>query len=210
MTNERLAPSAVFRALVFLAALLAASPSVLAQRLPLAMAWPLAPAYVSVSGSVALGFPRYGHAPSPDIFRMLPPGSEIPASCGVLLEEMWRGSPTFRRQWTRIAEAKVRVSIRFDAAWRDTKIDARSVVSRQGGLRVDITLSATSPAPIEHLAHELEHVLEQLDEVDLAGAVSARVHGATAVRASRFYETRRAHAIGRLVAAEVSAFHNRR
>ena len=56
---------------------------------------------------------------------------------------------------------------------------------------------------VELIAHELEHIVEQLDDVDLA-AMSDRSN--TAVRFDRFtgrYETDRAIAAGRRVRADV-------
>ncbi len=56
----------------------------------------------------------------------------------------------------------------------------------------------------EDLAHEIEHVLEQIDGVDLAGLLANGVAGVRADRQRGVLETARAAAIGRLVAYEVS------
>jgi Tol biopolymer transport system component len=72
----------------------------------------------------------------------------------------------------------------------------------QGGRLVSVDIHLTNfDDPVELIAHELEHVIEQLDGIDLeaharTGTVSKREDGA--------FETRRAIEIGKRVAREVS------
>ena len=54
----------------------------------------------------------------------------------------------------------------------------------------------------EYLAHEIEHVLEQVDGVDLRRSARGGVAGVS--ETSRVFETARAIAIGRVVAREVA------
>jgi hypothetical protein len=54
----------------------------------------------------------------------------------------------------------------------------------------------------EYLAHEIEHVLEQIEGVDLTSAVAKGVRGARRIDGGRTFETDRATAVGRLVAGE--------
>ena len=56
----------------------------------------------------------------------------------------------------------------------------------------------------EFLAHEIEHVLEQIDGVNLRVLAINGVHGVHQRRGA--YETSRAFAIGRRVAREVSGY----
>ena len=70
--------------------------------------------------------------------------------------------------------------------------------------RAYVYLDATLARAHEDVAHELEHVLEQVDGVDLAGLLANRVHGVRTDAQRRVLETARAAAIGRLVAYEVS------
>ena len=77
-------------------------------------------------------------------------------------------------------------------------------------LRVRISSRLADRAAAEYLAHELEHVLEQLDEVVLAHAVANHVHGASSNGTPPVFETRRAIVVGKLVAAEVQAYRDRR
>jgi len=195
------------------AALTAGAPSLDAQgtSLPWAMSSPAA--YESVSGMVAMGFSPYREAPPAqplDLVDMLNVDSDIPAMCHALLDEMWRGSATFRRQWTRVAAAHVRIAIAFDRPSAIGAVHARSEITRKPDLRVRILLPVVDRAAVEYFAHELEHVLEQLDEVDLAQAAASRVHGVSVGGATPVFETRRAIVVGGLVAAEVRAYRDRR
>ena len=54
----------------------------------------------------------------------------------------------------------------------------------------------------EYLAHEIEHVLEQIDGVNLRWAFEQRLDGVRLTAAEHF-ETTRAVAVGRTVADEV-------
>ena len=213
MAYSRLTSWHVRLAMVLLLALTEGGTSLLAQRTSLAWPPPSAPPYVSVSGVVALGFSPYREAPSPrslDPADMVRSDSDIPAICRPLLDDMWRGSATFRRQWIRVAAARVRIAIALDKPWQPGWSHSRSEISENAGLQLHISLRIVDPAVIEYLAHELEHVVEQLDGVDLARATAGHVHGASALGRPPVFETRRAIVIGRLVASQVSAYRDRR
>jgi len=199
-------------AAVLLLALTQGGTPLLAQRASLPWPLPSALAYESVSGVVALGFSPYREAPSRslDLADMVPSDSDIPAICRPLLDDMWRGSATFRRQWIRVAAARVRIAITLDKPWQPGWSRTRSEISENAGLQLHVWLRIVDPAVIEYLAHELEHVLEQLDGVDLARATASHVHGVSAMGRLPVFETRRAIVIGRLVASEVSAYRDRR
>jgi hypothetical protein len=212
MPARRLSRRAIC-ASALLGALTAGGPSVRAQDASLALALPSPPAYESVSGVVALGFSPYREPPPTepvDPVDMLSVESDVPALCHSLLDEMWRGSATFRRQWIRVAAARVRIAIAFGKPSAIGSVHARSEITRKPDVRVRILLPVIDRAAAEYLAHELEHVLEQLDEVDLAQAVAGRVHGAWAIGKTPVFETRRAIVVGGLVAAEVRAYRDRR
>jgi hypothetical protein len=130
-------------AAVLLLAVTEGGTSLLAQRGSLAWPLPSAPAYVSASGVVALGFSPYGEAPSPrslDLADMVSPDSDIPAICRPLLDDMWRGSATFRRQWIRVAAARVRIAITLDKPWQPGSSRARSEISENAGLQLHVSL----------------------------------------------------------------------
>ena len=211
MADKRLRSSHAFGVSVLLMALTAGGSSLHAQRASLAVPSPAA--YESVSGMVAFGFSPYREPPSTqplDLVDMLPADSDIPAMSHSLLDDMWRGSATFRRQWTRVAAARVRIAIAFDKSSAIDLVHAQSEITRKPDLRVRISLRLADRSAAEYFAHELEHVLEQLDEVDLAHAVANHVHGAKASGTLPVFETRRAIVVGRLVAAEVQAYRDRR
>lgn len=138
-----------------------------------------------------------------------PTVAELPAALDVEqvlrpgLETMWRASPTFRRQCRRLELAGLPVRLR---ALTRTSLSAShhaatSMTYRDGSLtaaRIDVPL--LSPRLPELVAHEVEHVIEQLDGVDLhrldgTGDVWSITHDV--------FETKRAIEVGRRVALEI-------
>jgi hypothetical protein len=96
----------------------------------------------------------------------------------------------------------VRVQVLLEDSQRRPSFRARTVLERHKSVvvRANVFLSP-SPNAVELIAHEIEHVLEQLDGVDLeaqagSGNVWKREDGA--------FETRRAIEAGRRVAREVT------
>jgi hypothetical protein len=119
-------------------------------------------------------------------------------------------SDTFRAQCRRIAESQaLLVLIRIDPALSDRSYRARTTFSRAAAgrllARVQISLRVD---PIEWIAHELEHVIEQLDGLSLP-AMAAHYRGAWMSTANMF-ETTRAIEVGRAVAAEMQQARRRR
>ncbi len=168
-------------------------------------------AFVSASGALAYGFsPAPVTAPpsgTGDLAAMLADGSSIPGTVRPLVERMYRTSPTFRRQWTRLVNARVQVEITLHHPWVAGGPLAHSVITRKGHLRITIHLRGADPDAPRNLAHEIEHGLEQLDDVDLVYAATHRLHGAWELHHSHTFETRRAIVIGQRVAAEVNLGH---
>lgn len=124
-----------------------------------------------------------------------------------LLERMLRDSPTFRRQCLRIA-AETRLTVYLSVEPLRTRSDLRAMTNLQR--QTNNHLSATIViAPrqdvVELIAHEFEHVIEQLDGVNLA-ELAALPH--TGVREEigglrDAFETERAARVGRKVTVEV-------
>lgn len=124
---------------------------------------------------------------------------------------MWRSSPTFRRQCRRLAAAD-RLPIRVildDQPRRSGSVDAHTVfTSRRGGLvSADVYLKPSadylkprSDAP-RLIAHEMEHIIEQLDDVDLQAQAG---NGTVWKDREGAFETQRAIEAGRQVEREVS------
>lgn len=204
MTIERLPSRLGVRLLLVMSAALAGAAPALAQVAGPAPWRGSGTGYVSASGAVAYGFSLSQGARAPssaELAAVLADGSSIPRPVRTLIEQIYRASPTFRRQWARLAQARMLVKITLDHEWIADGSCARSIITRTRGLRVHIELRAADPDAARHLAHEIEHALEALDGVDLVDAAARRLHGI--VRRGRTFETRRALAIGRQVAAEV-------
>lgn len=130
----------------------------------------------------------------------------IPPSLQRVVEAGWEHSPTFRGQCQRLAEAGAIVML--DAFTLPKSRPARAGISiySDGSVvaRVTVPLNART---LELVAHELEHVLEQVDGVNLAveAALSRSLmsRSGTAVRLpGGEFETRRAIEAGLRVAAE--------
>ena len=120
----------------------------------------------------------------------------------IFLEEMWRSSPTFRRQCARLAaESRLRVTVLAENGPRTRRpTDARTVLSSQdGSFTIARMYLQPSLEAVERIAHEFEHILEWVDGVDFraqAGKGAVWEHGNGA------FETRRAIEAGRRVASE--------
>ncbi len=135
--------------------------------------------------------------------RRLP--STIHAAAGIrrFLEAMLQESSTFRRQCLRLEAPGVEVHIRRDPQILDRPYRARTVIGRAAGAIVAwVTISAYGD-PSEWLAHELEHVIEQIDGVNLPALASGRRGAWLSVGDS--FETERAIRVGRAVRQEVQA-----
>ena len=118
------------------------------------------------------------------------------------LVEMYETSPTFRRQCRRLAAAgAVPIRLHLDPRLPSASVRARAVFDRRHGrlMAADVLLPPSRDIA-ELVAHEIEHVLEQLDGIDLG------THAGTAAawrEPGGAFETARALAIGRRVAQEV-------
>ena len=126
----------------------------------------------------------------------------VPTELGPLVSRMWNASPTFRRQCARLGAAGVTIVVGVDSRMDRRQMNAfTSIVVRDGLVRAVATqLRAAEP---EYLAHEIEHVLEQIDGVDIRQSARRGVDGARELTGGAF-ETARAVAIGRVVAGDVA------
>ncbi len=139
----------------------------------------------------------------PDGFR--PPFNlQVDALLKPLLEQMWQASPTFRRQCRRLAaEESLQVTVgREDQPSVASFANARTALTFKGNTPVTarVYIKNTSNGA-ELIAHEFEHILEQLDGVDLQAQAG---NGAVWKGDRASFETRRAIETGRRVAREVS------
>jgi hypothetical protein len=116
-------------------------------------------------------------------------------------------SETFRRQWDTINASRL-IQVRVQSIiglQDDSRARARGQLSRYayGSMRATIEIPATADVT-ELLPHELEHVIEQLEGVDLQGLAQRGEQGVVEVRPG-VYETARARAAGLQVVREVYA-----
>jgi hypothetical protein len=119
------------------------------------------------------------------------------------LHVMLERSPTFRSQCRRIAEAPhLYVRVRLDMAIIGRTYRAVTKICRQpSGAIVAAIDIAPFGDPAEWLAHEFEHLIEQLDGVNLR-ELERRRQGAWQ-SGNQMFETERAVRVGRLVFHEM-------
>jgi hypothetical protein len=132
----------------------------------------------------------------------MPPNLTVPSTFRTTIEQMLERSPMFRRQCLRLAAAPqltvvVRMLHPLTAGPR-----ARTQIKRADRNRLIATVEINPLGDFtELLAHELEHVIEQLDGVDLA-AKSAVANSGVRSCVDGTFETNRAARIGLVVALE--------
>lgn len=131
-----------------------------------------------------------------------PQNLTVPEIIRPTIERMLEQSPTFRRQALRIAQAPgliVRLSLLQGApasgvrARTDMDIADRSLVANVAIKQIENL--------VELIAHEFEHIIEQLDGVDLRARSAVSGTGVWNCDDGSF-ETKRAVRVGRLVAEE--------
>jgi hypothetical protein len=132
----------------------------------------------------------------------LPSNLMIPADLRPVIDSMLRRSPTFRRQCLRIAEASGLTIVLQYFAWPTVHVRARTRITiRDGARRANVEIRPADDS-VELIAHEIEHVIEQLDGVDLSTRAALPASGVH-LCADGAYETIRAIRIGQAVADEV-------
>ena len=128
-----------------------------------------------------------------------------------VVTELLAASPAFAAQCAHIADARfVRITINpVMASSTTSRGSARTAMRRfaAGALLavVDIPVPLTISEYGELFGHELEHVLEQIDGVDLQAMTDAR--GGASRLADGAYETARARRAGLLIAEQVERPH---
>jgi hypothetical protein len=136
----------------------------------------------------------------------LPANLTVSPMYRALIESMLRQSATFRRQCLRIeGEPRLTVDLRIAVAPRRSDVRATTHITRQpeGRLYALIEIYPINNN-VELIAHEFEHVIEQLDEVDLAARARLRDPGVRGLAGdSHVFETSRALKVGLKVTEEV-------
>jgi hypothetical protein len=119
-----------------------------------------------------------------------------------LVEEMLRRSPTFRRQCQRLATPRLHAVVLKGEMLRGPRAVTQILTTAAGRLHAIVRLGPLDN-DVELIAHEIEHVIEQLDGVDLrikASLPNTGVHACDSQE--RTFETLRAIRIGLKVAEE--------
>jgi hypothetical protein len=133
----------------------------------------------------------------------LPPNLRVPRDLRIVLVQALRRSPTFQRQMqTLMHTQRVRISVSYGGLRGMRLFQAQSIVRHHqwGALVVDTTLFAPADM-VELFAHEMEHVCEQIEGVDLRALAVVRDSGVYDV--GGHFETQRAINAGHRVAREM-------
>jgi YD repeat-containing protein len=124
-----------------------------------------------------------------------------------LIESMLRDSPTFRRQCMRIGAEPlltVRLTINSTLQRSDVRATTRLTRNAQGRLLAVVDIGSFHHTE-ELIAHEIEHIIEQLDGIDLAARAALPRSGVTSMGdGAGMFETTRAKRMGRKVVSELA------
>ena len=137
---------------------------------------------------------------------LLPPNIRLTGTYQAAVQKMLRHSAAFRRQCSRIGrDRRLIVIVEPDLLPARPGSAATTTITRdaRGGIAASVRLTGQADLA-ELIAHEFEHILEQLDEVDLAAMASRARTGVRAISDLGHFETDRAIAAGRRVYREVA------
>ena len=132
----------------------------------------------------------------------------VPGALRSVLVVMWERSTTFRVQCARIsAESRVVVRLHIATSLTQSRGRAASRMARDpaGTLAADVYLANRIALVnlVELIAHELEHIVEQLDGLELE-ALARRAPATVWQSEPGAFETVRAIRVGQSVAADVN------
>jgi len=146
------------------------------------------------------------YVPARFVSVRVPSNLDVPGVYRNLIEAMLRRSPTFRRQCMRIA-AEPRLMVNVEVSPQSLGSGIRAIThirrTRDGGFTADVHIKS-SDDEVELLSHELEHVIEQLDLIDLRSKASLADTGVHRMAVdTALFETTRATRTGLKVAWEM-------
>jgi hypothetical protein len=125
-----------------------------------------------------------------------------PGRYRAIVEAMVQRSPTFRRQCHRLADSRLSMVALQTDMLLGPRAQTTVFVAPEGALVAMVRLRALDNH-VELIAHEIEHIIEQLDGVDLGARALVPASGVHALEAKpRSFETLRATRIGLKVAEE--------
>jgi hypothetical protein len=140
---------------------------------------------------------------APDgVVAMVPANLKVPESLKPILEDVLRRSPTFRRQLQQLRRApRVRMAISYGdlSIWHVLRAESTMYRYEWGAMKVDTRLYTVRDI-VDVIAHELEHVCEQIEGLDVKTLARQRHSGV--YNTGGHYETQRAVLTGRQVARE--------
>lgn len=137
--------------------------------------------------------------------HVLPANVDLPGDLAKVLEQLYDSSSTFRIQCARVGEApNVRVSVQLDTSIRSSCRAFTEVRRRGWMIRAHVHLPPSGTQLAELVGHEFEHILEQVEGLNLRALADMKGSGVHEVEHD-LYETDRAQRTGRIVAAEVRA-----
>ncbi|HSE96899.1 MAG TPA: hypothetical protein VLD57_01430 [Blastocatellia bacterium] len=132
----------------------------------------------------------------------LPPNLILSGDAKRVLEKVWKRSPTFREQCRRISESPwVKIKVRF-VAKRSEPYEALTTLTKyESGFTVSTIHIFIASGYVEKIGHEFEHIIEQIEGLNLQ-ALAAKE--GTGVRSNRpgYFETKRAVRAGQRVHEE--------
>jgi len=156
---------------------------------------------------ITLAAPPLSAQQAADRAAVIPFNMQVNPVLVQVVTELLAASPAFAAQCAQIADARfVRITIQpVMSSSTTSRGSARTAMRRfsDGALVavVDIPVPLTMGEYAELFGHELEHVLEQIDGVDLEAMTAAR-DGATRL-SDGAYETVRARRAGLLIAGQI-------
>jgi hypothetical protein len=128
----------------------------------------------------------------------------------LLILDMRRRAPTFRRQIVRLVDQPgLVVTVGVWHFHKAEGVGARTYVTMKEGLvrAADVQVRVDTARPlVELIGHEFEHILEQLDGIDLTRWLGrSGVHRTSGQGQDGPIETERARRLGQIVAGEYAA-----
>ena len=144
------------------------------------------------------------HAIAEDV--ALPPNLSFPTMYRRTIDRMMRRSSMFRRQCLRLASALNATVILKTAQSQTTTPRARATIKRADDRLIAVVEIQPLGGLEEMIGHELEHVIEQLDGIDLSARAALSGTGIRTCDDGSF-ETTPAVRVGRLVARQAREGH---
>jgi hypothetical protein len=136
--------------------------------------------------------------------RLLPANIGLTLDLERVLTKIYRGSATFRGQCDRIAAAgTLSIKIQLDTNIPSSCMAFTRFQKKGRAVYADVHLPPSSRLIAQLIGHEFEHIVEQLDGLDLP--ILAHVPNSGVYQtAFEVYESTRAQRVGRSVALEVA------